>query len=61
MQSDQCITCAQLLIANTCKAFPDGIPYEIISGKHDHREPFEGDNGILWSQNPQMWKPVEDE
>lgn len=33
----------------TCKAFPDGIPDLIASGKHDHRKPFHGDNGILWT------------
>jgi hypothetical protein len=31
-----------------CKAFPSGIPDEILQGEHDHREPYSGDNGILY-------------
>ena len=29
-----------------CNAFPKGVPYEILMWKHDHREPYKGDNGI---------------
>lgn len=29
-----------------CKAFPGGIPVEVLRGKHDHRKPYKGDNGI---------------
>jgi len=29
-----------------CKAFPDGIPGEILDGKHDHKNAYPGDNGI---------------
>ena len=31
-----------------CKAFPNGLPDTIRQGRWDHREPFEGDNGILY-------------
>jgi len=29
-----------------CTAFPDGIPEEIVTWRHYHRHPFEGDGGI---------------
>ena len=31
---------------NTCAAFPDGIPWDVLIGKKDHRSPVDGDNGI---------------
>ena len=30
----------------TCKAFPGGIPEEILRGQHKHERPYKGDNGI---------------
>jgi len=34
---------------NVCKAFPEGIPEEILLGEHKHRRPFKGDNGIRFA------------
>jgi hypothetical protein len=31
---------------DTCTAFPDGIPDEVLFGDKDHRFPVEGDHGI---------------
>ena len=36
-----------------CKAFPKGIPEKIITGEHDHTNPFPGDNEI-------RFEPIED-
>lgn len=33
-----------------CKAYADGIPDAILTGEHDHREPYPGDNGIRFEE-----------
>ena len=33
-----------------CKAFPDGIPKDILLGNHDHTKPFAGDNGVRFEK-----------
>jgi len=33
----------------TCTAFPDGIPDEILHLGFDHRQAFEGDNGVRFT------------
>lgn len=49
-----CVWCKRLHIGSklrTCDAFPDGIPHAIVMSKHNHREPFAGDNGLLFDPN----------
>lgn len=35
---------------NVCKAFPDGIPFDIQDGENLHLEPVEGDHGIQYEE-----------
>lgn len=43
----QCVHCTHKHKSGaTCRAFPDGIPMKILLNEHDHRKPFEGDNGV---------------
>lgn len=37
----------------TCDAFPDGIPREILTARHDHKSPFPGDRGIRFEPLPE--------
>lgn len=41
----------------TCKAFPKGIPDDILFSRHDHRQAFEGDRGIVFEQDPERPAP----
>lgn len=49
MQSDQCVSCAHYLGTLTCTAFPERIPEAILTGEHDHSEPYPGDGGTRWA------------
>ena len=31
-----------------CSAYPEGIPEEIIESQVDHRDPVEGDHGLMF-------------
>lgn len=46
MQSYQCLICKHYIGAGYCEAFVDGIPDEIMTGKIDHIQAYEGDQGI---------------
>ncbi len=48
VEVSQCVTCRHFRTEGDCKAFPDGIPYAIRSNLHDHRQPYEGDQGVRW-------------
>lgn len=48
-QIPPCWTCKHKhLTGPTCEAFPEKIPDEILTGEHQHREPYPGDNGIQY-------------
>lgn len=51
MMGSQCPTCINLYEHTkklSCRAFPKGIPIEILTGEFDHSKPHEGDHGITY-------------
>lgn len=52
--SAQCESCDNFRGFNAkrlavCRAYINGIPLRILTGEHDHRKPFPGDNGIRFT------------
>jgi hypothetical protein len=49
LKVSQCTFCAHRSPDGTaCKAFPTGIPVELLYNEHDHRMEFPGDNGVRY-------------
>lgn len=51
----QCLACAHLdrkADEPQCSAFPEGIPEEIWTNRHDHHEPYPGDGGTRFQLQP---------
>jgi hypothetical protein len=49
LKVSQCTFCANRSPDGTaCKAFPTGIPVELLYNEHDHRMEFPGDNGVRY-------------
>ena len=45
----QCtLDCKNYYFGGCCRAFPGGIPAQIIFGCKNHRKPFPGDFGIMF-------------
>jgi hypothetical protein len=47
-----CMSCTRREPGGTCTAFPDGIPDDIWLGGYDHRQPYPGDEGVLYELDP---------
>lgn len=46
-----CNDCAHYRGEANCAAFPDRIPKAILTGEHDHHEPYPADGGIRFESN----------
>jgi hypothetical protein len=47
-----CVHCRRENGVYRCAAFPEGIPTDILDGRHDHRLPYPGDHGIRLELKP---------
>jgi len=58
MTSNQCVTCANFLHGYAvCRAFPDGIPDDVLRGVVDHNKPVDGDHGVQRVPDPALASP----
>jgi hypothetical protein len=49
--ASQCVFCKHLRPVERdwqCVTFPDGVPDDVYYNRHDHRQPYPGDQGIRW-------------
>jgi len=45
-----CFDCIYYLDNYKCKAFPNGIPRDIVFSEADHHKPYPGDGGIQYKE-----------
>lgn len=45
-----CGLCLHFWGLDSCTAFPEGIPEEILHGPNNHKEPYPGDHGLRFTQ-----------
>jgi len=57
----QCLKCKHYHPSRgSCEAFPDVTPGPIFSNRHDHRQPYTGDQGIRWEpREPGVIHPLD--
>lgn len=46
----QCNSCKNFYGFRKCRAFPDGIPKELLTDKFTHKKAYKGDNGIRYEE-----------
>lgn len=52
MQSlPQCLICKHLRKGAVCKAYPNGIPQEILNNDVDHTTPYKDDGGVVFERS----------
>ena len=50
LRVSQCTFCAHRSDDGTyCEAFPQGIPFDLLHNRHDHRLEYPGDNGTRYT------------
>lgn len=48
----QCAQCRFYSEGIKCRAFPEGIPKAILSGRHNHKKPYPNDRGFQFDPAP---------
>jgi hypothetical protein len=55
-QGTQCERCKWRVVLPFCRAFPDGIPEAIMTGKFDHKNMYPGNNGVRFEPTEEYAK-----